>query len=76
MRTISVNVSEADYDEFKSLAAQDDRPVAELIRDAMSRWLGDRRRTGPSLVDIQPVDCGAMLRPFERSEVADEMFDR
>ncbi len=32
MRTISIHVSETDYAEFKSLAVQDGRPVAELIR--------------------------------------------
>lgn len=76
MRTISVHVSEADYAAFKSLAAQDERPVAELIREAMNQWLVGHRRTGGSLVDVRPVDCGAPLRPFDRSEVADEMFER
>ena len=76
MRTISVHVSEADYAAFKSLAAQDERPVAELIREAMSHWLAGHRRTGGSLADIRPVECGAPLRPFDRSEVADEMFER
>jgi hypothetical protein len=50
--------------------------VAELIREAMSRWLVDQRRSGGSLADIRPVDCGEMLRPFDRSEVGEEMFDR
>ena len=76
MRTISVHVSESDYANFKSLAAQAGRPVAELIREAMTRWLVDHRRNGGSLADVQPVDCGAVLRPFDRGEVADEMFDR
>lgn len=76
MRTISVHVSEADYAAFKSLAAQDERPVAELIREAMSHWLVGYRRTGGSLADVRPLDCGAQLRPFDRSEVADEMFER
>ncbi len=76
MRTISLHVSESDYAEFKSLAAQSARPVAELIRDAMGRWLMDQRRQGPSLTSVSPVDCGAMLRPFDRADVADEMFDR
>lgn len=76
MRTISVHVSDTDYTEFKSLAAQAGRPVAELIRDAMRRWLAEYHRDGGSLADLKPVDCGAMLVPFDRSEVADEMFDR
>lgn len=76
MRTISIHVSESDYAAFKSLAAQDERSVAELIREAMRRWLADQRRSGCSLADIQPVDCGTMLRSFDRNEVADEMFKR
>jgi hypothetical protein len=76
MRTISVHVSEADYATFKSLAAQAERPVAELIREAMSDWLVGHRRNGGSLSNVRPVDCGAPLRPFDRAEVADEMFER
>lgn len=76
MRTISLHVSESDYAAFKSLAAQDQRPVAELIRMAMRQWLVDESRNGGSLADIRPKDCGAMLRPFERAELTDEMFDR
>lgn len=75
-RTISIHVTEADYAAFKSLAAQDERPVAELIREAMRRWLADQRRSGASLANLAAIDCGAVLRPFERSEVADEMFGR
>jgi len=76
MRTISLHVSESDYAEFKSLAGAADRPVAELIREAMASWLEAQRRTGPSLLAVELVDCGAVLRPFDRAEVADEMFDR
>ena len=76
MRTISVHVSEADYAAFKSLAAQDERPVAELIREAMRRWLVAHQRNGSSLADLRAVDCGDSLREFNRSDVADELFGR
>lgn len=76
MRTISVHVSEADYATFKLLAAHDQRPVAQLIRDAMRLWLIGHRRDGGSLADIAPLNCGAVLVPFNRAEVADEMFER
>lgn len=46
------------------------------MREARSRWLVQHPRSGGSLTDILPVDCGAALRPFDRSEVADELFDR
>lgn len=76
MRTISVHVSESDYAEFKSLAAQGERPVAELIRDAMACWLTDHRRTGASLRDVRGLDCGSPRLPFDRADLADEMFGR
>jgi hypothetical protein len=76
MRTISIHVSDSDYAEFKSRAAQAERPVAELIREAMRRWLADQRRSGASLTDLAPIDCGAMLLPFDRYEVTEDMFGR
>ena len=76
MRTISLHVSDADYTAFKSLAAQDERPVAELIREAMRAWLRSHQRGGGSLADVPAVDCGAQRREFDRDELADEMYDR
>ena len=32
-----------------------------------------RRR---SLRDVKPLACGPLLRPFDRAEIADEMYDR
>jgi hypothetical protein len=76
VRTISVHVSETDYAAFKSLAAQDERPVAALIREAMSDWLAQHQRVGASLAEITPVDCGAQRVEFHRDELADEWFGR
>ena len=76
MRTISLHVSESDYEAYRTLAARTSRPVAQLIREAMARWLGENPVEAPSLRDIRPVDLGPMLQPFDRSELADEMYQR
>ena len=76
MRTISLHVSDSDYEAYKTLAARTSRPVAQLIREAMSRWLGEHPLDAPSLRDVRPVDLGPMLQPFDRSELADEMYQR
>lgn len=76
MRMISLHVSDSDYTAFKSLAAQDERPVAELIREAMHAWLRTHQRVGGSLADVPVVNCGAQLRDFDRAELADELYDR
>ncbi len=40
----------------------------------MKEWLKERRQHGASLLDIKPVNCGEPLLPFDRSELADDMF--
>jgi hypothetical protein len=76
MRTISLHVSDLDYEAYKTLASRTSRPVAQLIREAMSRWLSEHPLEAPSLRDVQPVDLGPMLQPFNRADVADEMYQR
>ena len=76
MKTISVHVSEVAYAEFKHLAARTGRPVAELIRDAMGRYLERERQAGPSLLDLPPYPSGAMLEGWSRADLLDEMRDR
>ena len=76
MKSISVHVSETDYAELKSLAAGADRPVAELIREAMSRFLDEKKQSGPSLSRLEPHASGQLLRGFARDELLDEMIAR
>ncbi len=76
MRTISLHVSYADYEAYKTLASRSSRPVAQLIREAMSRWLSEHPLEAPSLREVQPVDLGPMLQPFNRAELAEEMYER
>ena len=73
MRTISIHVPEPAYLEFKAVAERDGRPVAELIRQAMAAYLERERRSGRSVLDLPPHPSGALLRPWSREEILEEM---
>ncbi len=75
MKPISVHVAEDHYQSFKTLAALRNRPVAELIREAMAAYLKRESRTPRSVLDIPPHPSGRMLRRWSRSELFDEMLD-
>lgn len=75
MKTISVSVSEDDYEAFRRKAEQDRRPIAQLIREAMALYRAKHIRAQARLMDL-PVLPGH--RPVEppphRDEVYDEIF--
>jgi len=75
MRAISVHVEEDEYQRFKSLAGLEGRPVAALIREAMTDYLEREGRPGRSILDIPAHDSGRLLRGWNRSELYDEMLD-
>ena len=74
MRRISLHVEDEVYRDLKSIAERTGRPVAELIRDAMSEYLSRRVGTGGSIFDLPPHESGAMLRGWTREELLDEML--
>ncbi|MGE0490985.1 MAG: ribbon-helix-helix domain-containing protein [Vulcanimicrobiota bacterium] len=76
MKPISIYVGERDYQEFKSLSARLGRPVAELIREAMSRYLRESRRTEGSLLALEAHESGPLLQDWTRAELMDEMLER
>ncbi|MDY7092881.1 MAG: DUF6290 family protein [Acidobacteriota bacterium] len=75
MRTISLHVNEDDYRRFQAVAEHEGRSVASLIREAMREHLEREatRRDRPSLRDLAPHPSGALLEPWQRSDVYDEM---
>ncbi len=75
MKSISVHVDEDDYRGFKTLATLRDRPVAELIREAMAAYLKRYGLTSRSVLDIPPHPSGKMLRNWTRGELYDEMLE-
>jgi len=76
MKPISIHVSEAAYQEFKSLAARQDRPVAELVRQAMAEYIQRGRKTGGSLLEMRPHRSGRLRKGWTRVELLDEMRGR
>ncbi|MGE0491462.1 MAG: ribbon-helix-helix protein, CopG family [Vulcanimicrobiota bacterium] len=77
MRTISISVSEEDYEAFRAHAHRTDRPIAELMREAMRLYREER---------LQPLERLERLPLFEghqpvaalpeRFELYDEMGTR
>lgn len=74
MRPISLHVEDEVYRDLKSVAERTGRPVAELIRDAMSEYLARRVGKGGSIFDLPPHESGALLRGWTREELLDEML--
>jgi hypothetical protein len=74
MRPISLHVEDEVYRDLKSIAERTGRPVAELIRDAMSEYLSRRVGNGGSIFDLRPHQSGALLRGWSREELLDEML--
>jgi hypothetical protein len=75
MKTISVAVSESDYDVFREAARQRDRSIAQLIRDAMARYreIELEPRTPLRSVPVLPGHRPVGQLP-SRSELYDEIF--
>ncbi|MBI3962779.1 MAG: ribbon-helix-helix protein, CopG family [Deinococcus sp.] len=76
MKAISIHVPQEAYQELKSLAARTGRPVAELIRQAMVDYLERERSRNWSIADIPPHNSGALLLPWTRHELFEEMIER
>lgn len=77
MKSISLSVYPEDYEEFRRVAEQEGRSIAQLIREAMAHYrksvLASRTvlRDVPVLVGPRPV--GSLP---SRDELYDEVFDR
>lgn len=77
MKTISLSVSELDYEAFRRAARNLGRPIAQLIREAMARYRAEELEPRPPLRDL-PVLAGPRLRTAlpSRAELYDEIFSR
>ena len=64
MKTITINVSEPVYRDFKEHARVCDRTTSELIREAMEVYRNERIRPKRSLRDLQPLSLGFVKRPM------------
>ena len=75
MRPISLHVEDDVYRSLKTLAERTGRPVSELIREAMAEYIGRKIGHGPSLLDLPAHPSGALLKPWAREELFDEMLE-
>lgn len=75
MKTITINVSEPVYEEFREYARAADRSTSELIRQAMEEFRDRRIRHQGSVSDIAPLRCGETRAALsDRDDLLDEML--
>lgn len=76
MKTITVNVSEPVYEEFRRASKRLDRPASELIREAMELYRRERLRPRGDLRGFRPRSLGEVLIPLDREDdLLAEMLD-
>ena len=76
MKTITVNVSEAVYEEFRQFAARMNRKASELIREAMEAYRQQHMERRTSLLDRLPASVGGPIRPITGADdILGEMLD-
>lgn len=68
MKTITINVSEPVYEDFRQASRRLDRPTSELIREAMELYRSERLRPGVDLRDFRPASLGQVLQPLTRDD--------
>jgi len=76
MKTITVNVSETVYQDFRNFALKTDRKASELIREAMEmyRQMHMQRRT--SLRDRRPANVGGPISAItSEDDLMGDMLD-
>ncbi len=76
MKTITINVSEPVYNNFKYYAKQKDRTTSELIREAMEEYNSHHIRKQTSLKDLSPISVGEIIKPLTvDDDIFGEMLD-
>jgi hypothetical protein len=75
MKTITVNVSEPVYEEFKRFAKHSGRTTSELIREAMESYRREHLTPRRDLAGFRPRSVGRVLRPLTGDDdLLDEML--
>ena len=64
MKTITVNVSEPVYEDFRQYARKTDRKASELIREAMELYRQQHMQRRTSLKDRRPASVGGPILPI------------
>lgn len=64
MKTITLNVSEPTYEEFRRAAEASGRPTSELIREAMEHYRRQHLRPRGDLRGFRPRSLGRVIKPL------------
>lgn len=76
MKTITLNVSEPVYADFRHASQRLDRPTSELIREAMEQYRRTHLRPRRDLCDFRPHSLGKVLKPLRADDdLLGEMLD-
>ena len=76
MKTITINVSEPVYEDFREYARKVDRKTSELIREAMELYRREHMRRRTSLRNRRPASVGGSIQPITgESDLLEEMLD-
>lgn len=76
MKTITINVSEPVYAEFREFARKTDRKTSELIREAMEQYRQRHMLRRTSLRDRRPASVGGSIAPVTSDDdLLGEMLD-
>jgi hypothetical protein len=77
MKTITINVSEPVYEDFRRASRSLGRSTSELIREAMETYRRERLRPRGDLRGFRPRSLGNVLKPLGRSDdLLGEMLGR
>jgi hypothetical protein len=68
MKTITINVSEPVYADFKAASQTAGRPTSELIREAMEFYRRERLRPAGDLRSFRPRSAGRVLHDLEAQD--------
>jgi hypothetical protein len=76
MRTITINVSEPVYEDFRRFARKTDRKASELIREAMELYRKEHMQRRTSLKDRRPASVGGPIQAITtEDDILGEMLD-
>jgi hypothetical protein len=76
MKTITVNVSQPVYEDFRRHAQKTDRKAAELIREAMELYRQQHIQRRTSLLDRRPAQVGGPIQAITgEDDLLGEMLD-
>jgi hypothetical protein len=76
MKTITVNVSEPVYEDFRQYARKVDRKASELIREAMELYRQQHMQRRTTLRDRHPVSVGGPIQPVtSEDDLLEEMLN-